>query len=39
MRTNIFRLEFKMLSRSVIIWSVAVVVVIFLMVSIFSSLA
>lgn len=39
MRTNIYRLEFKMLLRSVIIWSAAVVVVIFLMVSVFSSLA
>lgn len=39
MRMNIYRQEFRMLSRSVIIWSVAVVVLIFLFVSVFSSLA
>ena len=38
MRANIYRQEFKMLSRSVIIWSVAVLAVIFLMVTVFSSL-
>jgi ABC-2 type transport system permease protein len=39
MRMNIYWQEFKMLSRSVIIWSVAVAVLIFIFVWVFSSLA
>jgi ABC-2 type transport system permease protein len=39
MRRNIFQLEFKMLSRSVITWSVSVAALILVFVSLFSSFA
>ena len=39
MSASIFRQEFKMHLRSVIIWSVAVVVLIFVLISVFSSLS
>lgn len=39
MAMNVFRLEFKMLSRSVLTWSVAIAAVIFIYVAMFSSFA